>query len=94
LIGVDPFRSGTVEGIPVVTMDEVLAEAHIISLHASGNTEILGSREFELARPGVYVLNAGRGGLINEPALQKALDDGKVAGAWLDAFKEEPYRGR
>ena len=93
LIGVDPYRAGTLEGIPVVTMDEALAESHIISIHASGNQEILGEREFARARPNVYVLNTGRGGLINELALQKALDSGKVAGAWLDAFAEEPYRG-
>jgi D-3-phosphoglycerate dehydrogenase len=93
LLGVDPFRQGVVEGIPVVTLDEALAQSHIISLHASGSTEILGAREFERMRPGAYVINTGRGGLINEAALQKALDDGKVAGAWLDAFAEEPYQG-
>ena len=44
-------------------------------------------------RQGGYVTNTGRGGLINESALQEALDSGKVAGAWLDAFSEEPYQG-
>ena len=93
LLGVDPYRAGTLEGITVVTMDEALAESHIISIHASGSQEILGEREFARARLNVYVLNTGRGGLINELALQKALDSGKVAGAWLDAFAEEPYCG-
>jgi D-3-phosphoglycerate dehydrogenase len=93
LLGVDPFRQGMVEGIPVVTLDEALTQSHIISVHASGSAEILGAREFERVCPGVYVINTGRGGLINETALQKALDDGKVAGAWLDAFAEEPYQG-
>lgn len=93
LLGVDPFRQGMVDGVQVVTLGEALARAHIISLHASGSQEILGRHEFELMRPGVYVVNTGRGGLLNETALQKALDSGKVAGAWLDAFAEEPYHG-
>ena len=45
-------------------------------------------------KDGVFLLNAARGGLIDEPALRQALDTGKVAGAWLDTFAEEPYKGR
>lgn len=93
LLGVDPMRSGEVEGIPVVTLDEALDKSHIISLHASGNSEILGSNQFAHMRPGTYVINTGRGGLIDEAALCKALDDQTVAGAWLDVFSEEPYKG-
>jgi len=93
LLGVDPAREGEVDGIPVVALAQALAEAHIISIHASGSAEILGSKEFARMRPGTYVINAGRGGLINEAALCAALDQGKVAGAWLDAFSEEPYQG-
>jgi D-3-phosphoglycerate dehydrogenase len=93
VIGVDPMRSGQVDGIPVVALTEALAQAHVVSLHASGSAEILGTKEFAQLRRGSYVLNTGRGGLINEAALQAALDEGKIAGAWLDAFAEEPYRG-
>lgn len=39
------------------------------------------------------MLNAARGGLIDERALLESLNDGRIAGAWLDAFDEEPYRG-
>lgn len=93
VIGVDPMRHGEVDGIPVVSLTEALAQAHIVSLHASGSAEILGAAEFAQLRRGAYVLNTGRGGLVNETALQAALDEGKIAGAWLDAFVEEPYRG-
>ena len=93
VIGVDPMRHGEVDGIPVVSLTEALAQAHIVSLHASGSAEILGAAEFAKLRRGAYVLNTGRGGLVNETALQAALDEGKIAGAWLDAFVEEPYRG-
>jgi len=93
LLGVDPALQGTVEGIPIVSLGQALAESDIVSIHASGTAEILGAEELAAAKPGVYVTNAGRGGLINERALCDALDSGKVAGAWLDAFSEEPYDG-
>lgn len=93
VIGVDPMRRGEVDGIPIVSLADALAQAHIVSLHASGSAEILGVAEFAQMRSGAYVLNTGRGGLVNETVLQAALDAGKIAGAWLDAFAEEPYRG-
>ena len=93
LIGVDPFRTGIVEGIPVLPLGEALPQADIITIHASGSAEIIGADALGQVRKGVYILNTGRGGLVNEAALQTALDDKRVAGAWLDAFVEEPYRG-
>lgn len=93
LLGVDPFLRSHIHGIELMTLGDAIPQSHIISLHASGSKEILGSSEFEKMRQGVYVTNTGRGGLINESALQEALDSGKVAGAWLDAFSEEPYQG-
>lgn len=93
LLGVDPMLKDAVDGIPMVSLAQALAESDIVSLHASGSTEILGAAEFAALKAGAYVANAGRGGLINERALCGALDSGKVAGAWLDAFSEEPYQG-
>lgn len=93
LLGVDPMVKDAVDGVAMVPLSQALAESDILSIHASGSAEILGAAEFAAAKPGVYVTNAGRGGLINEPALCDALDSGKVAGAWLDAFSEEPYQG-
>ena len=93
LLGVDPMLEGTIEGIPIVSLAQALAESDIVSIHASGSSEILGAAEFAAVKHGVYVANAGRGGLVNERALCDALDSGKVAGAWLDAFVEEPYQG-
>lgn len=93
LLGVDPLRQGSADGIPIVSLHEALAQADIITLHASGSAEIIGDDALACIRRGVYLCNTGRGGLINEAALQRALDDGRVAGAWLDAFVEEPYHG-
>jgi D-3-phosphoglycerate dehydrogenase len=93
VLGVDPARQGEIEGIPVVSLDRALAESHIVSIHASGSIQILGDREFSVMRKGTYVINTGRGGLINEASLCTALENGTVAGGWLDTFAEEPYLG-
>ncbi|HEV8660581.1 MAG TPA: NAD(P)-dependent oxidoreductase [Thermoanaerobaculia bacterium] len=93
LFAVDPQLSGDVDGVRVLPIDEALRRADIITLHASGEHEILGAREFDLLKRGVFILNAGRGGLVNEALLCRALDEGKVAGGWIDTFETEPYEG-
>ena len=65
----------------------------VITLHASGESVILGEAQFQAMKDGVFVLNSARGELIEESALINALDKGKVAGAWIDAFWKEPYIG-
>lgn len=74
-------------------LKDALPLAEVIVLHASGDGEILGVKQFELIKKGVFLLNPARGGLINEQALVQALESGQVRGAWLDTFGEEPYRG-
>ncbi|MBI3693962.1 MAG: phosphoglycerate dehydrogenase [Acidobacteria bacterium] len=93
LLAVDPAWDGTFEGVESLPLHEALPKADVISLHAGGEEQILGEREFALMRAGVFILNAGRGALIDESCLCQALASGAVAGAWLDAFQEEPYRG-
>ncbi len=74
-------------------LDEALREADVISVHVSGEEEVLGEREFSIVRKGAYVLNAARGKCVNEKALLKAIDEKRIKGAWIDAFQEEPYSG-
>lgn len=93
ILAVDPALSGQTEGVEVVTLDAALARADVVTLHASGEQEILGDRALSLVKRGVMILNAARGGLIDESALCAALDDGRVGGAWLDTFSQEPYEG-
>ena len=93
LLAVDPKYSGVVDDIPIIDLDQALNEADIIILHLSGENILLGKREFGLMKQGVYVLNAARGELIDEKELVKALNTGRVAGAWLDTFSIEPYKG-
>jgi D-3-phosphoglycerate dehydrogenase len=93
LIAVDPALSGIVEGTKIVSFDEAVKDADIISLHTSGEEELFGEDEFKYMKNGAVILNAARGGLINEQALINALDRKKISGAWLDTFVVEPYNG-
>jgi D-3-phosphoglycerate dehydrogenase len=80
-------------GVRLVTLDELLAEADYISLHLPKTKEsanMIGAAEFAKMKNGVRIINCARGGIINEEALYEALTSGKVAGAALDVFSEEP----
>ncbi len=87
VIAVDPANSG------FMGLDEALQAADIVTLHASGEKCLIGKREVRLMKPGSYLVNAARGGLVDEQALADALRDGHLAGAYLDTFGSEPYRG-
>ena len=77
-----------------VSLDAGLREADVVTLHAAGTETILGREEFAKMRDGVLLLNSARGELVDEDALIDALESGKVARAWFDAFWDEPYQGR
>ncbi|MDA0913057.1 MAG: D-2-hydroxyacid dehydrogenase [Bacteroidetes bacterium] len=79
--------------VPLVTMDEAFAEADAISLHipAQSNGEaVIGTLEFSKMKKGVILVNAARGGVVDEDALIEALNSGQVSGAGLDVFVGEP----
>jgi D-3-phosphoglycerate dehydrogenase len=80
-------------GVRLVSLDDLLAEADFITVHLPKNAEtlgLIGDRELHLAKPGVRVVNAARGGIVNEHALALALKDGRVAGAGIDVYATEP----
>lgn len=94
LLVVDPFLAELdYPGATLTTLPEALGQADIVTLHSSGEQTLLGAAEFALFKPGAYLLNVARGGLVDEHALIAALDEGKLAGAWLDTYAEEPYNG-
>ena len=72
-----------------IGLEGVLAQSDFISLHVPGG-DLIGAAEIAKMKDGVFLLNAARGGVINEEALLDALESGKVAGAGLDVFKNEP----
>jgi D-3-phosphoglycerate dehydrogenase len=74
----------------------LLAEADFVSLHLTLTPEtrgLIGAAELAAAKDGIRIVNAARGELVDEGALLDALKSGKVAGAALDVFPEEPYSG-
>jgi D-3-phosphoglycerate dehydrogenase len=76
-----------------VELDEMMSRADIVTVHVPKTKEttgILGRAEFAMAKPGLIVINAARGGIIDEEALLEALDSGQVAAAGLDVFVQEP----
>ena len=76
-----------------VSLDDLLTMSDFITLHIPLTPEtksILNTAAFEKMKPGVRIICAARGGVINEPALLSALQSGKVAGAALDVFTTEP----
>jgi len=78
----------------LVTLEDGLKSADIITLHADGDNPILTETEFDNIEKGVIILNSARGNLIDENALINALDSGQVSSAWLDVFWNEPYTGK
>ncbi|HXG77413.1 MAG TPA: phosphoglycerate dehydrogenase [Gaiellaceae bacterium] len=88
------FRELGVEA--AATPEELYAESDLITLHLPLNEEtrgLLGREAFARMRDGVRIVNAARGGLVDEEALGEAIRAGKVAAAALDVFSEEPYSG-
>lgn len=76
-----------------LTLEELLVWADIISLHVSGKDRVIGEKELSLMKEGALLVNTSRGSVIDEDALYRALKKGKLCGAALDVFAQEPYRG-
>ena len=93
IIASDPFLSGEIGNISILPLDRALQQADIITIHASGQKVILGEKEFSMMKEGAFILNGARGGLIDEDCLINNLENGRVAGVWLDSYSREPYEG-
>ncbi len=77
-----------------VSFEELLARADAISLHIpKSSNHILGREEIAKCKPGVFIINCARGGLIDEQALLEALLSGHARGAALDVLEKEPKKG-
>ena len=91
---ISPERAKKME-VELVNKEEVLQRADFITLHMPKNNSthhFIGREELQKVKPGVRLINCARGGLVDEDALAEALQDGRVAGAALDVFEEEPLR--
>jgi D-3-phosphoglycerate dehydrogenase len=99
VIAYDPYvpaARAAQAGVRLASLDELLAEADFITVHLPKNAEttgLLGDRELRLVKPTVRIVNAARGGIVDEHALALALKEGRVAGAGIDVFAAEPATG-
>ena len=78
---------------PCLSIEELLAQADVVSIHAPLNDRtrgLLGAGELRLMKPSALLINMGRGGIVDEAALAVAVDAGEIAGAGLDVFVKEP----
>lgn len=86
-------RLGLGNAIKCTSLEELLESVDVVSLHVDGrpeNKNLIGAREFELMKHGVIFLNLSRGHVVNIEALEKSLSSGKIRGAGIDVFPEEP----
>jgi len=87
-----PARAASI-GVELVDLPTLLQRADIISIHLPKTKEtlgLIGAAELATVKPGVLIVNAARGGLIDEQALADALADGRVGGAGIDVYSTEP----
>lgn len=96
VIAYDPYLTREAAerlGVESVEMDELFARADFISIHTPLTVEtrhLIGDAELASMKPGVRLINCARGGIIEEQALARAIEAGRVAGAALDVFEQEP----
>jgi D-3-phosphoglycerate dehydrogenase len=95
VVAYDPYVPAP-EGVQAVSLDELLARSDYITFHLplTGETKnMISTAEFDKMKTGVRIVNCARGGIVDEDALYEALVAGKVAGAALDVFAQEPCQG-
>jgi D-3-phosphoglycerate dehydrogenase len=83
-------------GIALVSLDELVEQADFITIHIPKTPEttgLIGAEQFAKAKPSLRIVNASRGGIIDEDALYAALKSNRIAGAGLDVFVSEPPTG-
>ena len=97
VVAYDPYLTEDVAkklDIEIGTVDEVLKVADFITVHTpllKETRRMINKEAFEKMKDGVQIINCARGGIIDEDALYDAIVAGKVAGAALDVFEEEPF---
>jgi D-3-phosphoglycerate dehydrogenase len=95
-IASDPFvtpEAAAAVGVTLMSLEEVLAQADIVSLHVFLNAQtrgLINAQRLALMKPDAYLVNTSRGPVVNEQALAEALKAGRLAGAGLDVFEVEP----
>lgn len=90
---ISPERAAGLGVTPVESLSDLLRQADVVSLHAPATPEtegLMGKGEFAQMKRGAYLVNCGRGALVDEDALLEVLQSGHLAGAALDVLRQEP----
>jgi D-3-phosphoglycerate dehydrogenase len=96
IVACDPYwpaEFAAEQGIEQLPLDELLKVSDIVTIHAPltpENKELINARTLGLMKPAAFLINAARGGIVNEADLHQALESGRIAGAGLDVFEQEP----
>lgn len=96
VVAYDPYIDQAPSDVALMSLEALLSTADIISLHTSYSAELhhlIDTQAIARMKPEALLINAARGGLVDEQALKAALDNGKLGGAALDTFEQEPYLG-
>lgn len=96
VLAFDPFAKAAPEGVTLVDLAELFRQSHVVSLNCpltEDNRHMINRDSLAAMRDGAILVNTGRGGLVDDPALLEALASGKLRAAGLDAFATEPLVG-
>jgi D-3-phosphoglycerate dehydrogenase len=96
VLGHDPYvteEAAALHGVRLLPMRDLLAQADAVTVHVPltrSTRNLIGAAEIALMKPGAFLVNVARGGVIEEEALAEALTEGRLGGAAVDVFTEEP----
>lgn len=96
IIGADPYvtaEQAALHGVERVELDDLLVRADVVTLHVPGGRStrgLIGPERIARMKPGAFLLNVARGGIVDEAALAEALASGRLGGAAIDVFEREP----
>src|SRR3954451_8623638 len=99
LVAWDPWMSPERDksmGVELVELEELFEQADFVTVHllkTAESTGLIGDKLLAKAKPGLRIINAARGGIVDEDALTRAIKDGRIGGAALDVFASEPGEG-
>lgn len=93
IVAFDPYLTTKPEGVELVTLEELLSDSDFITLHAppdASRKHIIDAERFKLIKSTAYLINTGRGSLIDYKVLRERITEGTLAGVALDVFDQEP----